>query len=198
MKKYFKSAAIIFSAIVMTFVSTVGASAERRAVFNDADRFLWDYINEDEERYVRTKDVSELYYRALENGKYASPYDFNADGITDISDAQAALNEYAMLISVGNPSTMPESLFNKYNRWSWLYRRSLEYPIAGPEDDLIYAQLMLKYYTSKMAGTDYVKRPIRGMNRATGEQNVVIGWKTDKAGSFYDWIHCNYGYDMLK
>lgn len=198
MKNFFKSATIIFSAMVMTFVSTVSASAERRAVFNDADRFLWDYINEDEERYVRTKDVSELYYRALENGKYASPYDFNADGVTDISDAQAALNEYVMLISVGDPSTMPESLFNKYNRWSWLYRRSLEYPIAGPEDDLSYAQLMLKYYTAKMTDSDYVRRAIRGMNYATGEQNAVIGWKKDKAGSFYDWIHCNYGYDMIK
>lgn len=111
MKRYFKSAAIIFSATVMSFTSIVSASAERRAVFNDADRFLWDYINEDEERYIRTKDVSELYYRALENGKYASPYDFNTDGVTDISDAQAALNEYTMLVSVGNSSTMPESLF---------------------------------------------------------------------------------------
>lgn len=200
MKKLFKSAAIIFSAAVMTFMSGTTAYAERRNVMNDKDRFLWDYINEDESHYIRYTEVntSERYYRKTEDGKTCSRYDFNMDGVTDISDAQAALNEYTMIMSLGNPYNMPETLYNKYNRWSWVYRQSLEYPLMCPEDDLVYAQLMLKYYTAKMTGNDYVRRAIRGTDRTTGEQNVVIRWEKEKAGSFYDWIHCNYGYNMIK
>lgn len=180
MKRFFKSAAIIFSAVVMSFASTVSASAERRAVFNDKDRDYWDYLN-------RLESEIDAF---IASGKYRNTYDWNMDNEIDVVDAQLALNDYVRFIALGSVDDFPQKLCDKYTEWCTKYRGSK--PLTDPKDSLICAQATLEYYTAFMTGNAYYTvwdytywNPNTGKYVPTNPQHVYIN---HSALGFYNWL----------
>ena len=180
MKRFFKSAAIIFSAVVMTFMSMVSASAERRAVFNDADRDYWDYLN----RLESEIDA------VIASGKYRNTYDWNMDNEIDVIDAQLSLNDYVRFIALGPVDDFPQNLYDKYTEWCTKYRHSK--PLTDPKDSLVCAQATLEYYTAFMTGNAYYTvweykywDPNTGEYVPTNPQHARINYS---ANGFFDWL----------
>ena len=179
MKTYIKSVITIVITMVISLCS-VTASAERRSI-TQYDKEYIAYL----EAYEDTYSVYDGYYhyRFYPDGDTCNYYDWNMDKVIDIADAQLVLNDYIRYMSLGNRNNIPATLNEKIENHCTLYRRNVAY--SRPEESIVCAQLILRYYTKVLSGTDYVRQDVIEPGPAGP---MVVGMYKRKANSFLDWL----------